>query len=206
MVLGPHYCYIVANSDKDFYTYNGYTNNIVRRLKQHCGILKGGAKYTTRKGPNWNYIAIIECTTSSYNDSLSFEWSIRFPTSRKPRPKEYNKPEGRIKSLYKVFTNPKFTDKNYIAYIKSEYIESLKQQCNEFKNVEIKPLEPFLEALNQPIKSSQIVNIPHNPISSLDCLESLNGVVGEVPQNELQQKSDRALQCNDTHAKESLSS
>lgn len=191
MVLGPHYCYIVANTDNDMLTYNGYTNNIVRRLKQHCGILKGGAKYTTRKGPNWNYIAIIECIDSSYNDSLSLEWSVKWPTNRKPRPKEFNKPHGRIKSLYKVFTNPKFIDKNYIAYIKSEYLESLKQQCNEFKNVEIKPLEPFLESLNQPIKSPQIANVHQNPSSCLDCLE---GGVGEVPQNELQSRPDRALQ------------
>ena len=39
-VKGPYYCYIVY--DKFGNTYNGFTNNLERRIKQHNSILKGG--------------------------------------------------------------------------------------------------------------------------------------------------------------------
>ena len=40
-------------------TYVGITNNPERRIKQHNGILKGGAKYTTSKKGEWNYYGFI---------------------------------------------------------------------------------------------------------------------------------------------------
>lgn len=146
MVNGPHFCYIIVNDQN--YTYNGYTNNPIRRLKQHCGLLKGGAKYTTRRGQHWNYIALIECINTSYTESLSCEYRIKYPNGHKPRPKKYNTPENRIKSLYEVFTHTKFSEKLYNVYIKSEFIDCLQELCNELKNIEIKPLELFLESLN----------------------------------------------------------
>ena len=33
------YCYIIANANDR--TYNGYTNNLTRRLRQHNGDIKG---------------------------------------------------------------------------------------------------------------------------------------------------------------------
>lgn len=55
MIKPPYYCYIIASPDGR--TYNGFSNNTERRIKQHCGILKGGAKYT--RGRQWSYIVII---------------------------------------------------------------------------------------------------------------------------------------------------
>lgn len=43
------YTYIVRCSDGTLYT--GLTNNLEKRLKEHNGILKGGAKYTRSKSP-----------------------------------------------------------------------------------------------------------------------------------------------------------
>ena len=41
-------------------TYTGMTNDFFRRWRQHIGDLKGGAKYTTRKGKDWYPILIID--------------------------------------------------------------------------------------------------------------------------------------------------
>ena len=43
------YVYVVVCNDKSFYC--GITTNITRRLKQHNGELKGGAKYTRARRP-----------------------------------------------------------------------------------------------------------------------------------------------------------
>lgn len=38
-------------------TYIGITTDVTRRLRQHNGILSGGAKATTRYGPGWKIVA-----------------------------------------------------------------------------------------------------------------------------------------------------
>ena len=44
-----YYTYIVVCSDGSYYT--GKTSDIDRRMKQHNGLLSGGAKYTRIKRP-----------------------------------------------------------------------------------------------------------------------------------------------------------
>lgn len=95
----PQYCYILYN-DTNNKTYNGYTVDLTRRLRQHNGELKGGAKYTTRARVVWKYLAIVECPPEmDKKDALALEWMIRYPTRRKPRPAEFNGPKGRLKGL-----------------------------------------------------------------------------------------------------------
>jgi predicted GIY-YIG superfamily endonuclease len=137
MVSSPFFCYIIASPDGR--TYNGFTNNIDRRLKQHCGILPNGAKAT--RGRQWSYIVIIECIDSSYPESLSLEYHIKYPTNKKPRPKEFCNPKGRIKSLLNVFTNLKFIEKSFIVTVVPEYFELLQNLCQELSNVLIQSLE-----------------------------------------------------------------
>ena len=64
--------YLLINTSNQ-YTYLGITNNSERRLRQHNGILKGGAKYTTAfKGKgNWQYHLKIKNLTKS--EALSIE-------------------------------------------------------------------------------------------------------------------------------------
>jgi len=58
-------------------TYVGITNNLERRIRQHNGIIKGGAKYTHNfKGlGEWKYHMYISNLTKS--ESLSFERSVK---------------------------------------------------------------------------------------------------------------------------------
>jgi len=64
--------YLLINTTNQ-YTYLGITNNSNRRLRQHNGEIKGGAKYTRmKKGDgNWVYHTKIEGLTKS--QALSME-------------------------------------------------------------------------------------------------------------------------------------
>jgi predicted GIY-YIG superfamily endonuclease len=94
-----YYCYIIRSLNIDFpnSTYNGSTNNLIRRLRQHNGEIVGGAKATMGKGP-WVYMAIWE-GFQTHKEALSCEWRIKHPTNTKKRPSQYNGINGRIKSL-----------------------------------------------------------------------------------------------------------
>jgi predicted GIY-YIG superfamily endonuclease len=88
------FCYIIYSNNR---TYNGYTVNLERRLKQHNGELKGGAKST--KGHQWKYLAIVSDPKWTKQDAMKFEWLMRYPTRKVPRPKEYCGVDGRLLSL-----------------------------------------------------------------------------------------------------------
>ena len=47
--MKPYFVYIVECSDGTLYT--GITTDITRRLKEHNGVLAGGAKYTSARRP-----------------------------------------------------------------------------------------------------------------------------------------------------------
>lgn len=88
------FCYIIYSENR---TYNGYTVNLEKRLRQHNGELKGGAKST--RGRSWEYLAVISDPLWTKQDAMKFEWLMRYPTRKKPRPKEYCGVDGRLKSL-----------------------------------------------------------------------------------------------------------
>ncbi len=94
-----YYCYIIRSTNPSYpnSTYNGSTNNLKRRLRQHNGEIVGGAKATKNKGP-WKYYVIWEGFESKI-EALSCEWRIKHPTNSKKRPSKYNGVKGRVKSL-----------------------------------------------------------------------------------------------------------
>ena len=64
--------YILECCDKSLYC--GITNNIERRLKQHSGELKGGAKYTLSRRPcNLVYLE----TSANRKEALIREFEIK---------------------------------------------------------------------------------------------------------------------------------
>lgn len=98
------YCYILKNSyqpDKNR-TYNGFTNNPKRRIRQHNKEIKGGARYTGKHGnSSWEIYALV-CGFPNMVNALQCEWRIKHPDNKRKRPYKYNRPEGRIKGLNKV--------------------------------------------------------------------------------------------------------
>jgi predicted GIY-YIG superfamily endonuclease len=121
-----YYCYIIRSLNPQFLnsTYNGSTNNLTRRLRQHNGEIVGGAKATRGKGP-WVYIAILD-GFGSYNEALSCEWRIKHPTNERRRPSKYNGVEGRIKSLNLLINLENWTLKSSGMGIRKENTYSLK--------------------------------------------------------------------------------
>jgi len=70
--------YIIKSGNR---SYVGMTNNFFRRIQQHNGILKGGAKYTTRMGSNWYPICIIDGFLSM-KEACQCEWAIKHHKKR----------------------------------------------------------------------------------------------------------------------------
>ncbi len=71
--------YILECCDKTLYC--GITNNIERRLKQHSGELKGGAKYTLSRRPC--HLVYLE-KSASRKEALIREFEIKkMPKSQK---------------------------------------------------------------------------------------------------------------------------
>lgn len=137
-----YFCYILRNNNK---TYNGYTVDPERRLKQHNRILKGGAKATRYNEGNWAMYALITGFKTSSN-ALSCEWRIKHPTNTRIRPSKYNGVIGRIKSLNEVLNLEYWTNNcdiknsecNYNVFITADmeqYIE--KDKLPKYINLEI---------------------------------------------------------------------
>lgn len=57
-------------------TYAGVSPDPFRRLRQHNGEIKGGAKYTTKYAPGWKHICIIHGFPTKVN-ALQFEWAVK---------------------------------------------------------------------------------------------------------------------------------
>jgi len=107
------YCYILRNKLEQFKhnTYNGSTNNPVRRLRQHNEEIKGGAKATHGKGGAWEICAMLSGFPNHIN-ALSCEWRMKCP-SGKPgkREKKYQGVKGRISSLNEILPLERWTGK-----------------------------------------------------------------------------------------------
>ena len=121
-----YYCYIITNEHDR--TYNGYTVNLNRRLRQHNGEIKGGAKAPRGRGP-WSFLAVItsdcwDCVSTA----MQHEWSIKYPTRRRPRPKEYNGAVGRLRSLAHVFAHmEKVGCRDVICYVRADHVNLVRE-------------------------------------------------------------------------------
>jgi structure-specific endonuclease subunit SLX1 len=95
-------CYIIENNG---YTYVGVSNNIKRRLRAHNGEIKGGAKYTTSKGPGWKHICLIHGFPTKI-ESMQFEWALKHI-----KPRNAGGIVNRIKKLNILLNKTKWTSK-----------------------------------------------------------------------------------------------
>lgn len=121
MTDSDHCCYILFNN-KHNATYNGYTNNLGRRIRQHNGYIKGGAVFTTRKKQQypdfmWQYLAIVASPQFTHVSALRCEWLIKYPLNRKPRPKSMNHPVGRLQGLCMALQHAKFSDHHFVVFV-----------------------------------------------------------------------------------------
>ena len=128
------YCYIIASGNR---TYNGYTNNLTRRLRQHNREIKGGARATGIQANDangvavsWQYIAILTCMLWTAQRAMQVEWNIKYPTRHKPRERCFQGPHGRICSFNEVFKFVK--DDGLVLYVHADYIHLVE---NKYENI-----------------------------------------------------------------------
>ena len=140
-----HFCYILSNPKWPGKTYAGYTVCPARRLRQHNGGLKGGAKYTARFKPDWEFVCLITSPQFTKNTGLSFEWSLHHPTNRRARPKDFNGIDGRMRSLQVVFNNKKFRDYEYTIYVHPLHHERMRELLKDFNNISVNELSSILK-------------------------------------------------------------
>ena len=143
-------CYIICSLNPNFLnrTYNGSTNDLTRRLRQHNGEIAGGAKATRGKGP-WVPIAVLE-GFGSHKEALSCEWRIKHPTNSRKRPTKYNGVKGRIRSLSLLVGLDNWTNQSVGMGLRNDCEYNLKilpeliglvDLTNKKPNLEIKLLE-----------------------------------------------------------------
>ena len=143
--MNDYICYILKC---DNWTYNGCTNNFTRRIRQHNGEIKGGAKCTSRRGP-WEPYCIITGFKDNI-EALQTEWRIKRVEGRRRAPK-YCGAEGRIKGLNQILKLEQFTSKSQrlikdmqlIIYLDKEYHELLEELP---ENISLKNLNEFFKA------------------------------------------------------------
>jgi structure-specific endonuclease subunit SLX1 len=106
--MNNYYVYLLESSNGS--TYVGATINLNRRLRQHNGIIKGGAKRTTgivSRGESWKR----HCYVSGFPDwksALQFEWRWK-QISRKIYSKKSSPIEKRIQALNQLLLLDKST-------------------------------------------------------------------------------------------------
>ena len=107
------YCYILRNKLEQFKnnTYNGSTNNPMRRLRQHNEEIKGGARATHGKGGAWEICAMLSGFPDHIN-ALSCEWRMKCPSGRPgKRERKYQGVKGRVSSLNEILPLHRWTGK-----------------------------------------------------------------------------------------------
>jgi len=126
------YCYILRNQQSRYahLTYNGSTNNPIRRLRQHNEEISGGARYTHGRGGGWEIYALLS-GFPDHKNALSCEWRMKH-TNGKPgkRPPAHCGMKGRIVALNDILQLEKWTqqctysnyDQQFILYLADDVV------------------------------------------------------------------------------------
>lgn len=95
-----YFVYMLVNTRNT--TYIGMTNNPRRRVRQHNGIIKGGARATRRSNTWWMFTVVGMFTKI---EALKFERAWK---------KKSHGVVGRLKRLWKLLLEEKYKDVNVI--------------------------------------------------------------------------------------------
>lgn len=98
--------YIIENNG---YTYAGVSPDPTRRLRQHNGEIKGGAKYTTGKGCGWRHICLIRGFENKIQ-AMQFEWAVKHVV-----PRNLGGLKNRMFKVYTVLCAERWTSKSPLA-------------------------------------------------------------------------------------------
>lgn len=108
-------------------TYAGVSPDPVRRLRQHNGEIKGGAKYTTSKGPGWSHICLVHGFQNKIQ-AMQFEWAVKHEP-----PRNLGGPVARLEKMKKVIEKERWTSKSPLSSdvpLEVEYLNSYLNQAS----------------------------------------------------------------------------
>lgn len=130
------FVYIIKgiNSNNKIKYYIGYTNNLHRRIKQHNGLLKGGAKAT--KGYIWSYYCIFTNFRNNI-EGLQTEWRLKHVSKNRNIIDKINSFIEYVRCNNKVSPNANIINKKILIYtnidiIKSYYFIHINVDISEF--------------------------------------------------------------------------
>ena len=151
-----HFCYILVNASKRN-TYAGYTVNPARRIRQHRGELAGGAKYTSRYGPSWEFTIILTSLSPGWTNkkALSAEWHLK-PHTKADRSKRGDPMERRIDLLKRAFNNVKFTDFTFEIFVSASYFTIVEKELIHFIQLGRVTLYHTINDLQEKIKEESV--------------------------------------------------
>ena len=156
------YCYILRCIDEGYTnrTYNGSTNNVLRRLKDHHSKTRG-AKYT--RGKNWELYALLSgFTDDMYHNALQCEWRIKCPNNKKRRGSQSSGPLGRLKGLNEVLKLPRWTNNSTLDNKDCQFtlylLEDMKDySCSDLpENIKVVIVHNILETITNEEKNEKI--------------------------------------------------
>ena len=129
------YCYIIRIPTKNR-TYVGYTVEPTRRIKQHNGILKGGAKATSI-AKDWQFLAIITSDNELFTNvvALSIEWHLKHPEGKKKGSFTYKGIDGKLKSIIEVLNRYSFDFTVYVDENERAKLEELRNDAEMKKDL-----------------------------------------------------------------------
>ena len=129
------YCYIIRLPNKNR-TYVGYTVEPTRRIKQHNGILKGGAKATSI-ATDWQFLAIITSDSELFTKvvALSIEWHLKHPEGKKRTNPVYRGVDGKLKSIIEVLNRYSFDFTVYVDENERVKLEELRNDAETKKDL-----------------------------------------------------------------------
>jgi predicted GIY-YIG superfamily endonuclease len=133
-------CYLLESTISNR-TYIGATNNFKKRIRQHNGEIKGGAKYTSSNRP-WKPICLVHGFKDN-SHALCFEWRVKRKIVNNKFKTVYLK-NNRIKNFFDVLQLDRFTKKcdltsNYnftLKFFENVKLNDLNIKC-DFKNINI---------------------------------------------------------------------
>ena len=106
--IAAYVCYVLRGSSPSSSstqpTYVGITNNLARRLRQHNGAIKGGARRTRQHQP-WALVATV-VGFQNKQQALQFEWAVHH--IRAPRNSGV---AGRLSVVARVMSKQRWTSR-----------------------------------------------------------------------------------------------
>jgi predicted GIY-YIG superfamily endonuclease len=92
------FVYCLATAEEPIQTYIGATVNLDRRLNQHNGFLKGGARATSKRKSGWYRVCYVKGFADNHG-ALSFEWHWKHFSRKENGPPLERREKGLKKCL-----------------------------------------------------------------------------------------------------------